>query len=783
MLCFKLGQVLPKEIGQLQPLEDLILDVNGLSGKIPAEVFNISSLRSLQLTDNHLSGGLPTIMCHQFHVLELLYLGINSLSGPIPDSISNCSNLKGISLTSNDFIGFIPHALGNLRLLQDLTLGENNLRSESSSELSFITSLTNCTSLKLLSVSENPLDGIIPASIGNLSFSLQIIELDNYNIRGSLSAGIGNLTNLVTLALTENDLSGKIPLPVKHLHKLQGIYLSDNKMRGSIVEGLCELPSLVVISLSQNQFSGSVPQCLGNLTSLRDLSLDSNKLSSSIPSSLWNLKYLLTLDLSSNSITGFLPPEIGKLEVAIYINVSMNQLSGSIPNTIGNLKNLINFSLAHNILRGPFPESVGSMISLVTLDFSNNNLSGSIPKSLEKLQYLLYFNVSFNALSGEISTGGTFINFTMESFMGNKALCDIPRFHVSLRQAHKSNKKKIAFSLFILCGLVVFITLACLAFIFIRYRKKRKTTSIMGELVSTAPQRISYYEILQATQQLNECNLLGIGSFGRVFKGVLTDGITVAVKVFNLQLEAAFKSFDVECEVVRNIRHRNLTKVISSCSNEEFKALVLEYMPNGSLEKWLYSHNYCLDAMQRLKIMIDVASGLEYLHHGYSAPIGHCDLKPSNVLLDEDMTAHVSDFGIAKLFGDGESIIVTNTLATLGYIAPEYGLEGLVSTKCDVYSYGVMLMETFTRKKPSDDMFAGDLSLKRWVESLLPQSPLQVIDANLLMNLDEKKLEKNVQCTSLVLELTLKCFAESPRDRINMIEVVAELKKIKIRFS
>ncbi|XP_057796844.1 probable LRR receptor-like serine/threonine-protein kinase At3g47570 [Salvia miltiorrhiza] len=134
--------------------------------------------------------------------------------------------------------------------------------------------------------------------------------------------------------------------------------------------------------------------------------------------------------------------------------------------------------------------------------------------------------------------------------------------------------------------------------------------------------------------------------------------------------------------------------------------------------------------MERLNIMIDVASSLEYLHHGYSTPIVHSDLKPSNVLLDEDMVAHVSDFGIAKLLCDGDSFVLTNTLPTLGYIAPEYGLEGLVSIKCDVYSYGVMLIETFTRKRPSDDMFCGDLSLKSWVELSLPEMPDKVIDAN-----------------------------------------------------
>ncbi|KAH6765201.1 hypothetical protein C2S51_016450 [Perilla frutescens var. frutescens] len=424
---------------------------------------------------------------------------------------------------------------------------------------------------------------------------------------------------------------------------------------------------------------------------------------------------------------------------------------------------------------------MGSMLSLVSLDLSHNNLSGVIPKSLEALQYLQYMNVSFNDLSGEIPTGGPFRNFTMESFQFNEALCGPSRFHVPPCHTvsnHRSTRKKVEVLLFIIAGVVLFIAVVSLAIIFTRCRRKQNTAAGgVHELISILPKRISYYEILHATQQFNETNLLGRGSFGHVYRGILRDGEIVAVKVFTLQSEAALRSFDVECEVLRNVRHRNLIQVISSCSNESFKALVLEYMPNESLEKWLYSHNCCLDAMQRLNIMIDVASALEYLHHDYSTPIVHCDLKPSNVLLDAEMIGHVSDFGIAKLIAE-ESNVITNTLATVGYIAPEYGLEGLVSTKCDVYSYGIMLMETFTRKRPSDDMFAGDLSLRSWVESSFPESFDEVMDANLL-NPEERQLEKKIKCVSSVLRLGLKCTAESPRDRINMKEVVAELQKIK----
>jgi LRR receptor-like serine/threonine-protein kinase FLS2 len=144
----------------------------------------------------------------------------------------------------------------------------------------------------------------------------------------------------------------------------------------------------------------------------------------------------------------------------------------------------------------------------------------------------------------------------------------------------------------------------------------------------------------------------------------------VAIKVFDLVVEGAFKSFDIECGVLRNIRHRNLLKIISTCSNMDFKAFVMEHMPNGNLEKWLYSQDHCLSILQRLNIMINVASALKYLHYGYSIPIVHCDLKPNNILLDEDLVAHVADFGIAKLLGDEDSMMQTMTLATIGYMAP-----------------------------------------------------------------------------------------------------------------
>ncbi|KAM3394390.1 hypothetical protein P3S68_003392 [Capsicum galapagoense] len=202
-------------------------------------------------------------------------------------------------------------------------------------------------------------------------------------------------------------------------------------------------------------------------------------------------------------------------------------------------------------------------------------------------------------------------------------------------------------------------------------------------------------------------------------------------------------------------------------------------MTNGSLEKYLYLHNYFLDIKQRLSIMIDVACALEYLHYRCSLPVIHCDVKPSNVLLDEDMVSHLSDFGISKLLGEDQGDLYTKTLATFRYISPEYGLDGLVSTKYDIYSYRIMLLETFTRRKPNG--FEGDHSLKQWVSYSLPDAVMDVIDANLVTQTGSR-LWMELDVMASIMKVALDCCAESPGRRTNMKDVVGMLQKIKIQL-
>ncbi|KAB2032388.1 hypothetical protein ES319_D05G369800v1 [Gossypium barbadense] len=366
--------------------------------------------------------------------------------------------------------------------------------------------------------------------------------------------------------------------------------------------------------------------------------------------------------------------------------------------------------------------------------------------------------------------------------MKNYALCGPPRLLVPpcKNDIHKNSQMIILHTF--RYGLPTIGVLIVLTIMYRRCQKRSTTLPIKDDLLSLkTPRRISHAELSRATNGFEERNMLGSRSFGYVYKGRLSDGMEVAIKVFNLQTEGAFRSFDIECDAMRNIVHHNIVKVITYCSSVDFKALVLDYMSNGSLEKCLHAENCFLDIIERIDIMIDVAVAIEHLHNGHPTPIIHCDIKPSNILLDEDMVAHVGDFGVAKLLGEGEVMKQTMTLATIGYMAPEFGSAGIVSIKSDVYSYGIVLIETFTKKKPTDNVFVEEETIRHWMERSLPKGAIEIADVDLLRREDEYIIVK-ANCISSIMELALNCSAELPEERKDMKDVVVELKKIKQRL-
>ncbi|KAL8506431.1 hypothetical protein ACS0TY_017351 [Phlomoides rotata] len=775
---------IPSEIGNLQNLTWFNVESNSLTGEVPQSIFNISTLIDLILSMNNFSGSLPTSIGTMLPNIRNFILTRNRFNGTIPSSISNLSKLEILDLSNNSFTGQIPITLGNMSSLQRLTLSNNFFANNvSKPEQDFLSSLSNSKSLTTINIDSNPISGVLPKSIGlgNMTLSLEQFTAHSCEFVGRLPDEIGNLTKLVSLNLGYNELTGSVPTVLGSLKNLQKLDLYGNKLQGA-VEFLCYLENLFSVDLRENRFVGRIPGCLGSLSMLREISMAFNEFNSSIPSSLWSNERIQKMNLSNNFLDGSLPLEFGSTKTLTELDLSGNKISGEIPSTISKLQSLIHLSLSNNKMDGPIDESLSDLKDLQYLDLSQNRFSSLIPESLEELTSLNYFNVSFNELSGKIPDEGPFGNFTDEMFAGNKHLCGAPRFKVEACKMSKRRKSKHL--KYILPPIAAGLLGALLLFFILKRWSKKLSPSLS---LSASPLRrmddkLSYHEILYATRNLHEENLVGKGSYGSVYRGDLPDSKAVAIKVFNLDMQGAMKSFDKECQMMHTIRHRNLVKVISSCSRLDFKALVMEYMPKGNLEKWLYSAESSLNISERFRIMVDVASGITHLHDGLIPPIAHCDLKPNNILLDDDMVAHVGDFGIAKLLTQEQRMQQTRTLGTIGYMAPEYGSDGLISTMVDVYSYGILVMEILTGRRPTDEMFSGELTMRRWVSESFPSSVMQIVDQELLRMSDESVRARHERWLASAMELAVECTTDLAEERPNMKYVAVRINEIKLKL-
>lgn len=482
--------------------------------------------------------------------------------------LSNSSYLKKLRLSSNQFSGPVLKSLGHLEHLVELDLAGNQLTSQSGSlELSFLTALTGCKSLEKLSISNNPLNGLLPESVGNLSSSLQMFVASSCQIKGPIPKGIGSLKILNRLELSNNHLNGTIPSTVKGMKSLQRLHIGGNRLEENIPNEICLLTNLGEMELQNNNLSGSIPSCIGNLIHLQIMDLSSNSLSSSIPSSLWSLENILFMNLSCNSLHRSLNANMGafNLKMLESIDLSWNRISGNIPTIFGVFESISSLNLSRNSFGGPIPKSLGELITLDFMDLSHNNLSGAIPKSLEALSHLQYLNLSVNNLSGEIPSRGPFENFTATSFLENGALCGQAIFQVPPCRSHgPRNSKSASLLKYILPTLASAAILVALIRMMMKNRRCNERTC--EHLVPEVDQIISYEGLCQATDDFSEANIIGVGGFGSVFKGILNDKFTVAIKVLNLQLEGALAHFNAEFVALRNVRHRNLVKLICSCS-------------------------------------------------------------------------------------------------------------------------------------------------------------------------------------------------------------------------
>eukprot|EP01018_Ginkgo_biloba_P016075 Gb_12221 [translate_table: standard] len=792
-----LDATIPAFLGNLSNLQELYLAYNPIGGALPSELGKLTKLQDLWLTHCNLVGEIPDSFGNLVQ-LKNLDVSMNSLSGSIPDSITKLENAEQIELYGNSLSGPIPLAIGNLK------------------------------ALKRLDASMNMLNGSIPEGLGSLN--LESLNLYQNNLVGEIPAGLSSSTNLVELKLFSNGLIGTLPESLGRNSALRTLDIADNQFTGNLPLDLCKNQNLQILSIFSNGFSGNLPESLGRCPSLYRVRLANNKFGGTIPSSFWGLSNVSLLELANNNFEGVISVEIAKAKNLTQLNIAGNKFSGSIPTEIGELRNLTVIVASNNLLSGTLPSSLGNLDQLGKLDLHNNQLtgellteinswkqlseinlsknrfSGSIPAKLGDLPVLTYldlsgnfltgpipselgnlklniFNVSDNNLSGALPE--KFVNSLYEqSFVGNPGLCSSEELKgiEACSEEHRERTKRQGWwwllrCLFALAGIILVVGLA---WFYRRYRgfgkQEGKDSLDKSSWMLTSFHRLGFneYEILDC---LDEDNVIGTGGAGKVYKATLSNGETVAIKRLwsSGKNEASNDNgFQAEVETLGKIRHKNIVKLWCCCTNSDSNLLVYEYMPNGSLGDLLHGPKASvLDWPVRYKIAIGAAQGLAYLHHDCTPSIVHRDVKSNNILLDADFGARVADFGLAKILqscGKGQDCM-SAIAGSYGYIAPEYAYTLKVNEKSDIYSFGVVILELVTGKRPVDPEFGENKDLVKWVCSRIEKkNGLQEV-------LDPKLVDCFKEEMAMVLKVALLCTSALPINRPSMRRVVDMLQE------
>ncbi|PIN20392.1 Serine/threonine protein kinase [Handroanthus impetiginosus] len=818
------------DIGGLTELISLDLSFNpGLTGSLSPRLGDLKNLTILILAGCSFTNSIPGELGN---LSELTFLALNSnnLTGEIPPSLGKLSKLYWLDLAENQLKGQIPVSslfspgLDQLKKAKHFHFNKNRLSGEIPSQL-----FNSVMSLIHVLFDGNQLEGDIPSSLGFVQ-ALEVLRLDRNFLKGSVPSNLNNLTNIIELNLAHNMLSGEIP-NLTGMNSLNYVDLSNNSFRKSEApDWFSTLQSLTTLVIEHGPLEGSVPAEIFSLPQIQQVKLKNNAFIDKLDMSGHISQQLQLIDLENNDISSVTigseykgnlllignPVCSSSLENTVYCQIqqSAKPYSTSLANC-GSQICPSDQKLDPQSCDCAYPyEGTLYFRAPSFRDLSNASLFHSLEMSLwvklnlspgSVLLQNLFFNVDdyLQVQLGLFPSDAKYFNRSSVQRIGFALSNQTykppkefgPYYFIAMPYIFADDHVRAHISKGMMAGITsgcVFLAVVLAALATYALRQKRRAEQAIslsrpfvswvpsGKDSGGAPQLkgarwFSYDELKKCTNNFSESNQIGWGGYGKVYKGVLSNGQVVAIKRAQQGSTQGGLEFKTEIELLSRVHHKNLVGLVGFCFEQGEQMLVYEFMANGTVRESLSGRSgVYLDWKRRLRIALGSARGLAYLHELANPPIIHRDVKSTNILLDEHLTAKVADFGLSKLVSDGsKGHVSTQVKGTLGYLDPEYYMTQQLTEKSDVYSFGVVMLELITAKQPIEKgkYIVREVRLEVDKNDETHYGLRHLMDPTL-------RNTSNLIGFSRFLDLAVQCVEESASDRPTMAEVVKTLETI-----
>ncbi|XAR68684.1 Non-specific serine/threonine protein kinase [Bertholletia excelsa] len=819
------------DIGGLTELRSLDLSFNrGLTGSLSSRLGDLQNLNILILAGCSFSGNIPNELGN---LLELSFLALNSnnFTGEIPASLGNLSKLYWLDLADNQLTGSLPVSTPNTTGLDQLKKAKHFHfnKNQISGELPAKLFSSDMVLIHVL-FDGNLLRGTIPDTLG-LVQTLEVLRLDRNALTGDVPSNLNNLTNVMELNLAHNNLSGPLP-DLTGMNSLNYVDLSNNSFQKSEAPTwFSSLQSVTTLVMEYGSLQGPLPPKLFSLPMIQQVKLRNNAFNDTLNMGNRISQQLQLVDLQNNQIStvtlgsGYTNTLIligNPVCTTALANTNYCQLQQQTTKPYStSLANCGSKSCSADeklspqscncaypyegtmYFRGPSFRELSNATMFHSLEMSLWVKLGLTPGSVS-LQNP-FFNIDdYLQVQLELfpSTGKYFNRseiLRLGFALSNQTYKPPPEFGpyyfiaspYFFTDEHKgtSVSSSMIIGISVGCGILVLVLLGLGAYAVRQKKRAEKAIGLSKPFASWAPSGkdsggapqlkgarwFSYDELKKCTSHFSERNEIGSGGYGKVYRGMLPGGQVVAIKRAQQGSMQGGLEFKTEIELLSRVHHKNLVGLVGFCFEQGEQMLVYEFMPNGTLRESLSGRSGIhLDWKRRLRIALGSARGLTYLHELADPPIIHRDVKSTNILLDENLTAKVADFGLSKLVSDSaKGHVSTQVKGTLGYLDPEYYMTQQLTEKSDVYSFGVVMLELLTAKQPIEK----GKYIVREVRMAMDKNNEEHYGLRELMDPTIRNMA-NLSGHGRFVELAMQCVEESAADRPTMSDVVKALEAI-----